>query len=78
MKILEDKSFEQYVKELWKNGTYADQITLEYTSEALHQSIAVIDESGDVCVGCDRSSNQMLYVGYIKELSHYVSLKPIM
>ena len=69
------KTFDEYVVNLRKNGTYADHIAVEFTSRMLGQSITVIDCTNDLMIG-NSSSDNMLYVGYIASLQHYVSVQP--
>lgn len=59
-----------------KDSTYADHFALYSLSKALGLTIKVVQaESPDVVTG--NYGNQYLVIGYIPEISHYVSLEPI-
>jgi hypothetical protein len=73
--FMEGRTFGEYVINMRKNGTYADNIVVEWTSRMLGQSITVIDVSNDLVFG-NPVSDKILYIGYIAQLQHYVSVKP--
>ena len=73
-----DKSVEQFIADLRKNGTYADHIVVEYTSRTLADlAITVVMETSDTVIGKPDAGTPSLYVGYNPRLQHYVSLRPV-
>ncbi|MGH0143037.1 UNVERIFIED_CONTAM: hypothetical protein FKN15_077386 [Acipenser sinensis] len=72
-----NKPFHVYLADLRKDGTYADHITVEYTSRMLKMPITVVRDPVDNIVGDHGSNTSMLYVGYIPSISHYVSIESV-
>ncbi|XP_070186554.1 uncharacterized protein [Littorina saxatilis] len=70
------KSFDQYVTDLRKNGTSADALAVEGTSRVLGLSITVVTQPRSIVIHAPASAGTMLYVGYIADLEHYVSVEP--
>lgn len=59
-----------------KDGTYADHVALYSLSNTLGVTIKVVHaESPDVVIG--NHGNECLVIGYIPEISHYVSLETV-
>jgi hypothetical protein len=73
--FLVGKTFDTYVQDMRRNGTYADHMAVMYTSQALGMPITVFDKLNKISFG-DASSASVLHVGYISELNHYVSVIP--
>ena len=67
-----------YLACMKKQGTFADHIIIESTSQALDgQQIHIIDvESDDIIVGTNKNKPK-LYLGYSPTGEHYVSIKPL-
>ena len=68
-KMNADKSVEQFIADLRKNGTYADHIVVEYTSRTLADlAITVVMETSDTVIGKPDAGTPSLYIGYIPRL----------
>ena len=76
--FIPDKSVEQFIADMRKNGTYADHIVVEYTSRTLADlAITVVMKTSDTIIGKPDAGTPSLYIGYIPRLQHYVSLRPV-
>ena len=61
---------EKYIKDMSKDGCYADHIAITCASRMLNATITTVHQSQDITIG---EYITILYVGYIPELNHYVS-----
>ena len=69
-----DSSFEEYLMETSRSGTYADHIAIQYTSRALNQSIKVVKGARDADLSFIVSdSHPILYIGYIHSMIGFKS-----
>lgn len=71
--------FKDYMASMKQDGTYADHIRLETLQTILKKNIKVIMSAAgeDIQIG-DNTSTQCLMLGYMSDIQHYVSLKPVL
>ena len=69
---MDGEPFEDYVRRMATDGTYADHITIQMTSDMLRRNVRIVTaNSNDVVIG---HYDHELTVGYLKDNLHYVSL----
>ena len=68
-----ETTLDDYIEKIKKEVTYADQIAIRALSDSLQISLSVIDEDNEIVFNEEYPGR--CYVGYLKCISHYVSIK---
>ena len=67
--------FDEYIEKLSRAGTYADHICLKYLQKVVKSTIKIVrGDADDTVIG---DTEPTLFLGYISDTEHYVSLEPI-
>lgn len=75
-KFVSEQKLVDYVINLRKLGTYADHICVEYMSRMLKLNMKIVTETSEINFG-QYKNKETLILGYISEMQHYISLKPL-
>ena len=74
--FLPNNNLKEFVRNMGVNMTYADHVIVEYMSRMLEQPITVVRSPFHILIGQDYKDKPMLFLGYLADMHHYVSIKP--
>lgn len=69
--FLTNARFDEYIWDMQRDGTYADHVAVQNVSNMLQMTLTVVQTPQNITIG---AFPEKLYLGYIPDLRHYVSI----